>query len=261
MKKTKKTVLGRRLSHPFSPSLKEFPFHKFIPNLLTLTALSAGLTAIRFALMHKWETAVALVFIAMILDGMDGRVARLLKSTSKFGAELDSLSDFCNFGVVPGILVYLFSLQDLGKFGWPVVLFYTICMVLRLARFNTLLDQPVGNYFTGVNAPFGALLALTPIMISFQFDVLICAKLYGVWLFIVSCLLVSRFPTFSLKKGKIPRPWILPLFIGVGLAVALFLSAPWLMLSIGSFLYLLSIPFSVYCAREEKQKASGALIS
>jgi CDP-diacylglycerol---serine O-phosphatidyltransferase len=258
MKKTKKIGLGGRLkNHPsFSPSLKEFPFHKFIPNLLTLTALCAGLSAIRFALIHRWETAIALVFVAMILDGMDGRVARLLKSSSRFGAELDSLSDFCNFGVVPGILVYLFSLQDLGKFGWPVVLFYTICMVLRLARFNTLLDQPMSNYFVGVSAPFGALLALTPIMISFQFDLLLCSKAYGVWLFIVACLLVSRIPTFSLKKGKIPRPWILPLFIGVGLAVALFLSAPWLMLSLGSLFYVLSIPVSAYCAHKEKQKSS-----
>lgn len=256
MKKTKKIALGKRLRQPFSPTLKEFPFHKFIPNLLTLSALCSGLSAVRFALLHKWETAVALVFVAMILDGMDGRVARLLKSSSRFGAELDSLSDFCNFGVVPGILVYLFSLQDLGRFGWPIVLFYTICMVLRLARFNTLLDQPLTNYFTGVNAPFGALLALTPIMLSFQFDFLICSQIYGAWLFVVSCLLVSRLPTFSLKKGKIPRPWIMPLFIGVGVVVAFFISAPWLVLSLGSFFYVLSIPFSVYSAHREKQKTS-----
>ncbi|MFN7662826.1 MAG: CDP-alcohol phosphatidyltransferase family protein [Alphaproteobacteria bacterium] len=256
MKKVRKTLLVKRLNPSFSPSLKELPFYKFIPNLLTLIALSAGLSALRFAFVNEWETAIGLVFVAMLLDGMDGRVARLLKSSSRFGAELDSLADFCNFGVVPGVLVYLFSLRDLGKIGWPVAIFYTICMVLRLARFNTLLDQPMTNYFTGVSAPFGALLALTPIMISFQFDFVLCSQMYAAWLFFVAGMLVSRFPTFSLKKGTIPRPWILPLFIGVGVAVAFFISAPWLMLSLGSIFYLFSIPVSVYWARREQKMRS-----
>ncbi|MDC0348922.1 CDP-diacylglycerol--serine O-phosphatidyltransferase [Alphaproteobacteria bacterium] len=233
------------------PSLKELSFQKFIPNLLTITALCSGLSSIRFALDSRWETAVALVFVAIVLDGMDGRVARLLNSSSRFGAELDSFADFCNFGVVPGILVYLFSLQSLGKFGWPIALFYTICMMLRLARFNTLLDEPMGNYFTGVSAPFGALIALTPIMISFQFDALIDARLYGLWMFVTACMLVSQFATFSLKQGKIPRALILPLFIGVGLGVALLISAPWLVLSLVSLSYLASIPFSIRLSKKQ----------
>ena len=236
---------------PFSPTLKEFPFYRFIPNLLTLTALCAGLSSIKFALVDRWETAVTLVFVAMILDGMDGRIARLLNSSSKLGAELDSLADFSNFGVVPGILIYLFSLKDMGKFGWPIVLFYTLCMVLRLARFNTLLDQPMGNYFVGVSAPFGALLSLTPIMISFQFDYILQPYLYAVWLFIVACLLVSRIPTFSFKKGKILRPWILPLFVGSIVVVAMVIAAPWLMLSLFSLLYVASIPFSMRLYKKE----------
>lgn len=232
-----------RRKNPF-PTLKELPFSKFVPNLLTLTALCAGLSSIKFALVDRWETAVTLVFVAMILDGMDGRIARLLNSSSKLGAELDSLADFCNFGVVPGVLVYLFSLKDLGKFGWPLVLFYTLCMVLRLARFNTLLDQPMRNYFIGVSAPFGALLSLTPIMIYFQFDYVLSPYLYGAWMFLVACALVSRIPTFSFKKGKILRPWILPLFVGAVVFVAMVISAPWLMLSLLSLLYVASIPFS-----------------
>ncbi len=248
-------VRGRRTKkakNPFPPTLKAFPFSRFIPNLLTLAALCAGLSSIRFALVDRWETAVTLVFVAMILDGMDGRVARLLNSASKLGAELDSLADSCNFGVVPGILVYLFSLKYLGVVGWPIVLFYTLCMVLRLARFNTLLDQPMGNYFIGVNAPFGALLSLTPLMLYFQFGYMLSPAFYGVWMFCVACALVSRIPTFSFKKGTIARPWILPLFIGAGVFVAMMISAPWLMLSLLSLIYVASIPFSMRLYKKQE---------
>ena len=235
---------------PFPPALKALPFYRFIPNLLTMSALCAGLTSIKFALIDRWEVAVTFVFIAMILDGMDGRIARLLNSSSKLGAELDSLADFCNFGVVPGVLIYLFSLKHIPTFGWPVVLFYTLCMVLRLARFNTLLDQPMGNYFIGVSAPFGALLALTPMMIWFEFDYMIPPKVYATWLFIVACALISRLATFSLKKGSIPPPWILPLFVGAVVVVAMAISAPWMVLSFFSLIYILSIPFSVRAYRK-----------
>jgi CDP-diacylglycerol--serine O-phosphatidyltransferase len=246
----------KRLSRVrLKPKLTGLPFQKFIPNLLTLTALCAGLTSIRFALESRWETAVILIFVSIILDGMDGRVARLLGSTSKFGAELDSFADFCNFGIVPGVVIYLYALKDLGRFGWSFVLFYTICMVLRLARFNTLIDSPVkSNFFVGVSAPFGALLALMPMMTQFQLEEAysIPPLFYGIELSIVSGFLISRIPTFALKNGRVPKIWILPIFIGVGLGMASLIAFPWATLTLGGVLYLASIPFSIRASKKEK---------
>jgi CDP-diacylglycerol--serine O-phosphatidyltransferase len=239
------------------PKLTGLPFQKFIPNLLTLTALCAGLTSVRFALESRWEIAVILIFVSIVLDGMDGRIARLLGSTSKFGAELDSFADFCNFGIVPGLVIYLYALKDLGRFGWSFVLFYTLCMVLRLARFNTLLDSPVkSSFFTGVSAPFGALLALLPMMIQFQLEDTyhVPPISYGVWLGVVSCLLISRIPTFALKNGRVPKVWILPIFIGVGLGTASVIAFPWATLTLGGLFYLLSIPFSIRSERQERNR-------
>ncbi|MEI8321097.1 MAG: CDP-diacylglycerol--serine O-phosphatidyltransferase [Alphaproteobacteria bacterium] len=236
-----------------SKTLKALPFHKFIPNILTLTALCAGLSAVHFALKGKWETSLVLIFIAMVFDGMDGRIARLLNSTSKFGAELDSLADFCNFGIVPGLVIYIHSLEGLGRLGWPIVLMYSICMVLRLARFNTLIDQsPSPKYFSGVPAPFGALLALLPIIVEFhEPGWVLSPALYGVWLLVISSLLVSRIPTFSFKQGHVQKKWILPIFILVAFIVAGLVAYPWATLSIISLLYILSIPFSYRLKNQE----------
>ncbi len=247
----KKTLSASRLK----PKLMDLPFQKFIPNLLTLTALCAGLTAVRFALEGRWEIAVVLIFVSIVLDGMDGRIARMLGSTSKFGADLDSFADFCNFGIVPGIVIYLYALKDLGRGGWPFVLFYVICMVLRLARFNTLIDSPVkSNFFVGVSAPFGALLALMPMMTQFQLEdsFKVPPLLYGIELSLVSCLLISRIPTFALKNGRVPKVWILPIFIGVGIGTASVIAFPWATLTLGGVFYLASIPFSIRAAKKER---------
>ena len=140
------------------PRLKALPFNRMIPNILTLLALCAGLTSIRFGLLEQWQLAVVALFAAAIFDGLDGRVARILKGTSKFGAELDSLSDFISFGVAPAIVLYLWTMQTWGNIGWLVVLIFSVCCALRLARFNTNLDEPntppwAVNFFTGVPAP------------------------------------------------------------------------------------------------------------
>ncbi len=255
-KKRMRKLTPRSLQHT---TLKALPFHKFIPNILTLTALCAGLSSVHFALKGKWETSVVLIFIAMVLDGMDGRIARLLNSTSKFGAELDSLADFCNFGIVPGLVIYIHSLQYLGRLGWPIVLMYSICMVLRLARFNTFLDQsPSTKYFVGVPAPFGALLALWPIILQFhEGEWALPASIYAGWVLIISALLVSRIPTFSFKQGHVPKTWILPIFILVVFIVAGLVTYPWLTLSLIGVVYMGSIPFSYWVHQKEK----AALVS
>lgn len=246
----KKPLLSRTLK----PRLNELPFHKFIPNLITLTALCAGLSGVRFALDRKWEVAVTLVLVAMVLDGLDGRVARLLKSASKFGAELDSLADFCNFGIVPGIMIYQFSLNQLGRFGWPIALIYTICMVLRLARFNTFIDTATqnSNYSMGVPAPCGALLALTPMIYHFHNDgFMLPPFLYGGLILGVSGLLISRIPTFAFKKAKISRRLILPVFLGSAFLVALLIAFPWLSLTCGAIFYVASIPLSFRLSQKQ----------
>lgn len=246
----KKPLLSRRLK----PRLNELPFHKFLPNLITITALCAGLSGVRFALDRKWEVAVTLVLVAMVLDGLDGRVARLLKSTSKFGAELDSLADFCNFGIVPGVIMYQFSLNQLGRFGWPIALIYTICMVLRLARFNTIIDTPQqhSNYSIGVAAPCGALLALTPMIYYFHDGAFVMPPfVYGAIVLMISGLLISRIPTFAFKKAKISRTLILPVFLSAALVVALLVAFPWASLTVGAIMYMASIPVSFYYSRQE----------
>ncbi len=246
---------GPVLSQKIKPRLNELPLQKFIPNLITLVALCAGLSSVRFALVQKWELSVILILGAMVLDGLDGRVARLLKSTSKFGAELDSLADFCNFGIVPGIVIYHYSLQSLGRLGWPISLIYTICMVLRLARFNTLIDNPSNNpnYFIGVPAPFGAFLVLTPMILHFHLENLyVPPEGYGAWVLLVSSLLVSRLRTFSFKKGKIARKYILPVFLAAALVAAALVALPWLTLALIAVVYICLIPASGYYFKKSK---------
>ena len=160
--------IGRR-----NRRLRDLPVNSLIPNILTVLALCAGMSAIRFAMQEKWELAVAAIIVAGILDGLDGRMARLLKGATKFGAELDSLSDFIAFGVAPALVIYLWSTEVLGGIGWIAGLAYSTCCALRLARFNTALDNPdqpawTSYFFTGMAAPAGACIALLPIAVSFQ---------------------------------------------------------------------------------------------
>ena len=250
--------LRRRRS---SPRFSGQSFNKLIPNLITVLAVCFGLSGLRFALAGKWEFAVGMIVLAAVFDALDGRMARLLRAQSKFGAELDSLSDFVSFGVAPGIIVYLWALQSLGNFGWMAGLFYATCCMLRLARFNTKLDDDkpafAYNYFTGVPAPAGAGLALLPMMLAFQtgLDLTGCPPLMALWLVLVGLLMVSQLPTFSFKRMKVPQRMVLPILIGAGLIITGVVSAPWFMLALLIIAYLGSIPLSVFAYRRLLKEA------
>ncbi|MEY3083098.1 MAG: hypothetical protein RJA94_3083 [Pseudomonadota bacterium] len=230
------------------------PVRYLLPNMITLLALCSGVTAIRFAFEGRYELAVASVMLAVILDAVDGRLARFLKGTSRFGAELDSLADFVNFGVAPAILLYVWSLNSLRTLGWVICLVLAICCALRLARFNVALDDPnkpawANRFFTGAPAPAGAGLALLPFYLGFLG---IIDEGHGWALFIgpyvvgVALLMVSRVPTFSGKHmGRIRGDMVLPV-LGLGvLAVVMLISYPWEFLSIVSLAYLALIPISI----------------
>jgi CDP-diacylglycerol--serine O-phosphatidyltransferase len=232
--------------------LRGFSINRLIPNVLTLAALCSGLTAIRFGLQGQFRLAVIAIIVAAIFDALDGRVARRLGVTSRFGAELDSLSDFLCFGVSPALVLYLASMQDGGSLGWVVTLMFPMCSALRLARFNTALlsDTPppawTGSYFTGVPAPAGALLALIPLMVSFEAETAWPRHplVVGAVLVVIGGLMVSRLPTFSFKKGRVPRHLVLPALLGVALVMGVLASAPWIGLSLLGLAYVSLIPFS-----------------
>jgi CDP-diacylglycerol--serine O-phosphatidyltransferase len=252
--------------------LRGFSVNRLIPNVLTIAALCSGLTAIRFALHDQFPLAVVAIIVAAIFDALDGRVARRLGVTSRFGAELDSLSDFLCFGVAPALVLYLASLKDGGALGWVATLMFPICSALRLARFNTglLVDIPppawTGSYFTGVPAPAGALLALIPLIVCFV-DVAWSrhALVVGATLVAVGGLMVSRLPTFSFKKGRVPRHLVLPSLLGAALVMGVIASAPWIGLSLLGLVYLCLIPFSWFAyqrqASRERAMASGDVVA
>jgi len=239
--------------------LHGFSINRLIPNILTLAALCSGLTALRFALQGEMRLAVIAIIVAAIFDALDGRVARRLGVTSRFGAELDSLSDFLCFGVTPALVLYLASLKDGGALGWVVTLMFPICSALRLARFNTALvsDTPppawTGSYFTGVPAPAGALLALIPLMVSFEIEAAWPrhALLVGAVLVLVGGLMVSRIPTYSFKKGRVPRHLVMPSLLGAALVMGVLASAPWIGMSLIGLGYMSLIPFSWMAYRRQ----------
>lgn len=252
----------RRLIRP--PKLPGLSLNKLIPNILTVLALCAGLTSIRFALHGKWEHAVLSIVLAAILDGLDGRVARLLQGTSKFGAELDSLSDFVSFGVAPAMVLYFWTMQGAGGFGWALVLLFAVCCALRLARFNTMLgnaDLPpyAYNFFTGIPAPAAAGVVLLPMVASFEFGDSFFARptVVSVFLLGVAFLMVSTIPTFSFKKVRIPNAWVLPVLLIVGLLAAFLVTEPWLTLVVLGFAYLGLIPISIRAFRRLKRQAEA----
>ncbi len=243
---------------------------RLIPNMITLTALAAGMTAIKFAVVGKWEEAVIAIVIAACMDAFDGAAARLLKAETKLGAELDSLSDFLCFGVAPAILVFLWTTQSAGKFGWAVALVFAMAMALRLARFNIMGDDeelqssPVAKFFTGTPAPMGAGLAMLPMVVSFQLDetttqlFVDCAQspvVVGGWMLVVAAMMVSNIPTFSSKQIKIPQKFAvmtLGLFV---LLLAGIINETWETYTLLCVIYLFSIPFSV---RDYNKKIAGA---
>lgn len=234
--------------------LGKLPLNTLAPNILTIIALCAGMTAIRFALVGQWKFAVGAIAVAALFDMLDGRVARLLKGASKFGAELDSLSDFLCFGVAPAIILYFWTLHDLGggNTGWLVVLAFSVCTALRLARFNTALDDPnkpqwTGSFFTGVPAPAGAGLALVFLILSLEIDsdFFRSPALNAIWLLLIGGLMISRVPTFSFKRVRVGREYVGLILLATGLIVAGLLNQPWYTLAAMLFAYMISIPFSV----------------
>jgi CDP-diacylglycerol--serine O-phosphatidyltransferase len=240
-----------RSGHRFA-RLRSLPLRVILPNMVTLLALCAGLTGIRMGLEGRFEWAIGAVVLAALLDAVDGRVARWLKGTSRFGAELDSLSDFVNFGVVPGLLLYIWVLKHAASFGWLAVLAYVIAAVLRLARFNVMIDKPKpdwqGNFFTGMPAPAGAISALLPLYLAQIFDVAPGRPIAGVvavYTVFVAFMMVSTIPTWSGKKigARIPRDQVIPVSVAVVLLVAALVSFPFPILAAVTIAYLAFIPF------------------
>jgi CDP-diacylglycerol--serine O-phosphatidyltransferase len=245
--------------------LSQVPVRRVVPNLVTLLALCAGLTSIRMSIEERFDAAVAAIAIAAILDAIDGRMARFLRSTSRFGAELDSLTDFVNFGVAPAILLFVWALSDVRSLGWIAVLIFAICAALRLARFNVAIDSPdkpewQRDYFVGVPAPAGAVTVLLPVYMEFVGTPhgFWTAPLVLVYTLAIGFLMVSQVPTWSGKTiGKrVPRDMVLPVFVVFVLAVALLVTYPWQVATVGSLAYLASLPFSwnAYHRRKKRER-------
>lgn len=229
----------------------QLPVRSLVPNMLTMLAVCAGLSAIRMALEERWEMAAAAILIAAILDGLDGRMARLLRSATKFGAELDSLADVINFGVVPALVMYLWALEDAGRLGWIAALVFAICCLLRLARFNTALDDPspypfASKYFTGLPAPAAACLALCPLFASFELDLRFIQQphILSLWMIFVAILMISTLPLFSMKTVRVQRDRVLPALIIGAVVASVVVSYPWETLIILPLGYVATIPLS-----------------
>ena len=237
---------------------RDLPLVKLLPNLLTLTAACAGLTGVRFALLGEYHWAVRLVLIATILDGLDGRLARLLRSQSLLGAELDSLADFLNFGVAPALILYLWTLNEVGGIGWIAALCFTLCCLLRLARFNV--GQKDGSassdFFEGVPSPAGALLVMMPLVASFAFPELprIPAWVSTAYVLVIGLLMISRIRTFSFKNVRIPRRSARFVLLGAVLAAALLFIYTWatLLLAMVAYLATLLVALRKGPGREQK---------
>jgi CDP-diacylglycerol--serine O-phosphatidyltransferase len=256
---------------PFDPKYPELrrrrfrpiPVRMLVPNVITLLAICAGLTAIRLSTEGRMELAVAAIVFAAILDGIDGRVARMIKGQSKFGAELDSLADFVNFGVAPGLMLYFWQLHELNNGGWIAAMVFAISGGLRLARFNATIDDPnkpafAANYFTGVPAPMGAILAMLPIYVAFLGMPKPPATLTALYTLLIAFLMVSRLPVFSGKtvRMRVPPEMVLPVFVSVIFFIALLIGYPWHILSAGSVLYLLSLPLGWRSYRNHERAAA-----
>src|SRR5215468_9742058 len=242
-----------RVRRPRMPAhrLSHLSVNRMVPNILTLLALCAGMTAMRFAMGGNFEGAVFAIIAAGIFDGLDGRMARLLKATSSFGAELDSLSDFVSFGVAPAAVLYLWTMQELHGLGWAIVLFFAVCCALRLARFNTETSHELPSYaapfFSGAPAPAGAGLVMIPMFLSFE---------WGDWFFRspylravavtrIALLIGKQVPTVSIKRIRIPHHMVVPTMLAFGVATAFLTTAPWPTLMVVGVVYLGSIPLTI----------------
>ena len=248
---------------PRRPRIKAMAFNRLLPNIVTVLALCAGLTAIRFGFQARWELVVVAIALASIFDALDGRLARLVGGSTKFGAELDSLSDFLSFGVAPAVLLYFWTLQHARGVGWALALLFAVCAALRLARFNTKLgvsDMPAWayNYFTGVPAPAAAGLVLLPMILSFQFGgaFLVSPLLNAAVIVTVALLMISRIPTYSFKQFGVPHKLVLPVLLLVGLLAAFVVTSPWATVTVIGIAYIVSLPFSVRSFRALQREAA-----
>lgn len=244
--------------------LKPVPVAKLIPNILTLTGLVVGVSSIRFALDSKWEISVYCILIATIIDGLDGKVARILNATSHFGAELDSLCDFINFGLCPALLTYLWSFQqyEYKVISWAAMTLFVVCMAIRLARFNTMALNPSETkqsklFFTGVPAPSGALLALIPIILDFEittffenFNIRIHTLSIDLYIAIIALLLASKLPTISIKNIHIKPEYLSLSLIIIAMIIIVTVIYPWYVLPLLAIIYLLSIPACIYISQK-----------
>lgn len=234
--------------------IRSFPITHLFPSMATLAGLCAGLSAMRFAMLERWEMAVVLLILAAIIDGIDGRLARMLNATSKFGAELDSLADFVSFGVAPVMVIYIWQLHEIKGLGWLLVLLYVICCALRLARFNSALfqdkdskdDEEPDDRFVGVPAPVGALLLLTPLAASFEFG---SGFFDQPWLIagytaIIAAMMVSTIPTLSIKKYKIRQSLAGPFLLLAGVLIAGVILEIWLTYALCALAYLVLMPIN-----------------
>src|ERR1700691_568234 len=246
---------------------RRVPVRMLAPNFVTVVALCAGLTAIRMAFEDRYGLALAAIVFAAILDGIDGRLARLLKGTSRFGAELDSLSDFVNFGVAPALILYFWGLHELKSAGWIAAMVFAICTALRLARFNVMIDDPdrpawTANFFVGMPAPAGAITVLLPIYAAFLG---LPRSGFLTWLTLfytlgIDSLMVSRLPVFSGKRvgTRVPPEMVGPLIVVVVLTIALLIAYPWLLLTAGALAYLICLPFGWLSYRAHEQRSREA---
>src|SRR5580698_6183693 len=256
-----------RLSRLQQQRLRRIPMRTLVPNVITLLALCAGLTAIRMAFEDRYVLALAAVVFAAILDGIDGRLARLLKGTSRFGAELDSLSDFVNFGVAPALILYFWGLHELKSAGWIAAMVFAICTGLRLARFNVMIDDPdrpawTANFFVGMPAPAGAITVLLPIYAAFlglpRSEFLTWVMLF--YTLAIAILMVSRLPVFSGKRvgTRVPTEMVGPVILVVILTVALLIAYPWVLLTAATLAYLASLPLGYLSYRRYEQNSREA---
>jgi CDP-diacylglycerol---serine O-phosphatidyltransferase len=256
---------GEDHNHPTpARAFRPVPVRFLLPNLITLLALCSGVTAIRLAVEGRYQVAVAAVILACVLDAIDGRLARMLKGTSRFGAELDSLADFVNFGVAPAILIYVWSLNAMRPAGWVVALMLSMACALRLARFNVALEDPnkpafANAYFTGIPAPAGAGLAMAPMYLGFL-DIVpdghTVAKLVAPYIVAIAVLMVSRVPTFSGKSvTQVPREMVLPVLAAGALLIVFLITFPWETLVIAAIVYVVLLPFGAASYYRQKRKA------
>jgi CDP-diacylglycerol---serine O-phosphatidyltransferase len=252
---------------------RKLSINKMIPNMITLAAMASGMTSVKFAVDGKWEAAVLAIVAATFMDAFDGAAARLLKASSKLGAELDSLADFLSFGVAPAIVMFLWSTHEIGRWGWFISLVYAMALALRLARFNIMKEEteeaaasPLTKYFTGVPSPVDAGLCILPMIVSFLLTdnaladpAIARAPIFvGAWMLCVAGLAVSHIPTFSSKQMRVPIRMKIPMLGVAVLLIAGLINDPWPTLTLMGAVYVAALPFGyLHYKRKERALAAG----